>query len=743
MIAQCPSCSRANPPQALFCYYDGALMPGRHAQGRLQAGTAPFPMPFVFADGTQCTNFNQVALACQKNWSAARDALREGHWTQFMQSIGRHDLARAAQQAQKEADPDQGLDLFLGKIPCEVLQEPKLVAQPRQLSLGVLKPGRDQKMQVTIENHGMRLLRGSLRVDCDWLTLGDGAGAPELFFQTPTETHITLRVVGKHFRAEAKPKKGAVTILTNGGEDAIIVTAEAPVIPYPDGILAGATTPREIAKRSKQNPKQAAPAFESGGVEAWYKNNGWEYPVQGPAGSGLGAIQQFFEALGLVKPPVVTIDQQSISLSAAAGNPIDFTIGVRSAEQKPVFAHARSNQPWLVPGPPVFAGNKVTMPMLIARVPPGSEAKALVTVVANGNQRFLVPVVIAVKGGVAPLPEAATFEAVTEAPRRPASRSQPVMMAEIVEEPAPAGDDAVFGMGRMVYWSALLGGWSALAGWMVSEALVGRWIGQYLLLGIVMVFFVAAAIGGGLSILGSLVTRQWNGVALKILVGATGGAIAGIVGGTIAFGLYALIGNFGGPIGALLSAVGRVFGLVLVGLAIGGWEGVYLRDRVKLRNGLIGGAVGGLIGGMLFNPLLWLIGGAMSSRAFAFVVLGLFIGLFIGLVQVLLKDGWLTVTDGFRPGRQLILSQQLTTLGTSERASLIFIAYGSKGVEPIHVAIERTPEGAFLVTDQESRTGTYINGEPVRESRTLRDGDVIQLGVNKVRFNERVRQTAT
>src|SRR5262249_39007688 len=127
----------------------------------------------------------------------------------------------------------------------------------------------------------------------------------------------------------------------------------------------------------------------------------------------------------------------------------------------------------------------------------------------------------------------------------------------------------------------------------------------------------------------------------------------------------------------------------------------------------------------------------VSSRAFAFVLLGLFIGLALGLVQVLLKEAWLTVEAGFRAGRQLILTDEGTTLGTSEKASLIFIAYGARGVEQIHLRVRRKEGGRYLLEDNRSRSGTLLNGAPLEEPAHLEDGDLIQLGVNKVRYNER------
>jgi pSer/pThr/pTyr-binding forkhead associated (FHA) protein len=78
-------------------------------------------------------------------------------------------------------------------------------------------------------------------------------------------------------------------------------------------------------------------------------------------------------------------------------------------------------------------------------------------------------------------------------------------------------------------------------------------------------------------------------------------------------------------------------------------------------------------------------------------------------------------------------------MGTSEKSSLIFIAYGAKGVEPVHLKITKQPEGGYLLEDNQSRTGTLVNGKPVTAPTALVDGDTIQFGVNVVRFNEQVK----
>ena len=61
---------------------------------------------------------------------------------------------------------------------------------------------------------------------------------------------------------------------------------------------------------------------------------------------------------------------------------------------------------------------------------------------------------------------------------------------------------------RLIYWSCLIGGWSAFVGWLVMEILIGRWVNEYTILAIVMATLVAVAIGGGVSFASGLSNPQ-------------------------------------------------------------------------------------------------------------------------------------------------------------------------------------------------------------------------------------------
>ena len=48
------------------------------------------------------------------------------------------------------------------------------------------------------------------------------------------------------------------------------------------------------------------------------------------------------------------------------------------------------------------------------------------------------------------------------------------------------------------------------------------------------------------------------------------------------------------------------------------------------------------------------------------------------------------------------------------------LAYGAKGVEPLHLQITRQPDGRYAVEDNRSRTGTQVNGAPISGPTVLK-----------------------
>src|SRR5207248_2488493 len=136
-------------------------------------------------------------------------------------------------------------------------------------------------VELTIRNHGMRLLHGT--ISCAqgiWLGTGQGAGVQNKMFTCTDELVMPLHIRGKQLRGGKQPLEDQISIESNGGTATVQVRVQVPVTPYPSGVLAGATTPRQIAEKAKAQPREAATLFEKGDVARWYRSNGWEYPVK-------------------------------------------------------------------------------------------------------------------------------------------------------------------------------------------------------------------------------------------------------------------------------------------------------------------------------------------------------------------------------------------------------------------------------------------------------------------------------
>ena len=164
MAQTCSKCSRANPSDAVYCYYDGMVLGGHSRNGGpVAVGAQVFAHPFVFPSGKTCRSFDELALACQDDWNGARDLLQQGYLETFLGGLGRIDLVMAAKEASKFPDHDRGLDQFLGKLPSDVLDAPKLGLETQEINLGVISVGASGRdFELHLENQGMRLLYGSV-----------------------------------------------------------------------------------------------------------------------------------------------------------------------------------------------------------------------------------------------------------------------------------------------------------------------------------------------------------------------------------------------------------------------------------------------------------------------------------------------------------------------------------------------------------------------------------------------------
>ncbi len=286
-------------------------------------------------------------------------------------------------------------------------------------------------------------------------------------------------------------------------------------------------------------------------------------------------------------------------------------------------------------------------------------------------------------------------------------------------------------LNRFVYYHAVIGGWAAFLVWLLAELLFldSRSLGgiaEATLIGVL----AGVGIGAGLSFVSAVSSGRrlpkLSSAPVPAAVVAAGGGLAGAL-------LFSALDSL-----LPVAWFARSLGWMVMGLGIGAAEGVFENSAVKIRNGLIGGAAGGFLGGLLFDPIAG-SGSDMSSRAAAFVILGVSIGALIGLAHVVLKEAWLTVVDGFGAGRQLILTEKVTVLGRADHLPLPFLGYAGRDLESEHALISRQPDGRYVIEDNVSRIGTSVNGQPVQGLVGLGHGDLIRLGSNLIRFEHRER----
>lgn len=377
-------------------------MPGRDDGNR----DSQLPHQFVFPSGQCCRTYDDLVLASQAEWEVARDLLTQGVFQQFLATAGRMDLAQAAQQAKDRLDPDIALDNFLASLPAKVERGPRLDLNLRRLNLGTLRVGETRQIQLAVVNQGKGLLHGTLTVadGTGWLKLGDGKGNGQCLIKTTRQQEITVRV-DTHGLAAPHKYSSKLTVITNGGIVEVPVGLDLEIQPFALPPFEGISSPREMAERMRTHPKPAVPVLESGEVARWFEINGWTYPVSDATARGVAAVQQFFEGMGLSKPPVVQLSATAISQSCLVGEIVQGQLALRTGARKWIYARAESDAPWLrlteqnVSGPQQAV---ITFESHSQHLQPGRVHEANLQITANAGQVLRVPVRLEVRqqGGV-------------------------------------------------------------------------------------------------------------------------------------------------------------------------------------------------------------------------------------------------------------------------------------------------------------------------------------------------------
>jgi hypothetical protein len=128
-----------------------------------------------------------------------------------------------------------------------------------------------------------------------------------------------------------------------------------------------------------------------------------------------------------------------------------------------------------------------------------------------------------------------------------------------------------------------------------------------------------------------------------------------------------------------------------------------------------------------------------SPSATGFVALGACIGLAVALAQIILREAWLRVEAGFRPGRQLLLTRPDVKIGRAESCDLGL--FGDAAVEKVHARITRQGD-RWVLSDSGTPAGTLLNGQRLAGPTPLRKGDRIQVGGSILSFDVRTGEPA-
>jgi hypothetical protein len=414
MVQFCSRCQRGNPDQAVFCYFDGIPL----RKGAVAPSAAVDPgAELVFPSGRRCRNLDDLVEGCQTEWDAAGQLLQKGDLVKFLQRLGRVDLVNAIREGQPQPDADIALYNFLHLLPASAgeasrASAPRLDLQPRRVLLKKVAVGDRPQVQLTIVNQGRGVLQGKILVSEGQEWLGFGAGRTgdgrQAGVKTQREQQLVLRI-DTRMLIGGQTYTGRLTVITNGGIAEVPVRLDLAAAPFEHAPYKGASTPRGLAQRMLTNPKPAVALLESGEISRWFAANGWNYPVEGEPARGVAAVQQFFECLGLSKPPPLTLSDTEIRLQCLAPQTAAGEVALRTNSRKWVYAQVGCDAPWVrvttpsVSGPQqariAFEVDSGHPDLAQARAKPGRVEihQATLALRANGNQKLSVRIKVEIK----------------------------------------------------------------------------------------------------------------------------------------------------------------------------------------------------------------------------------------------------------------------------------------------------------------------------------------------------------
>lgn len=282
--------------------------------------------------------------------------------------------------------------------------------------------------------------------------------------------------------------------------------------------------------------------------------------------------------------------------------------------------------------------------------------------------------------------------------------------------------------------AGLLGG---VLAWALSELLFGESAHASSNSLLVSVGLWGAVLGmamGGVLGCAEGITSKVNEKALSGgAIGAAIGFIGGFVGGILGQFIYSALGGGANAISPGEQILARTLGWALLGMFIGIAQGASGKALKKVVNALIGGLLGGAAGGLAFDFLGGIANTVVISRLFGIAILGGLTGAAIGMVEEARKEAWLKVVQGPQSGKQFIIYDTVTRIGSFVKCEIVLIK--DPYVQAEHCRILGRANNYYL--ECHPGAAVLINGAPAASSIRLKRGDILGIGQSLLMYEDK------
>jgi hypothetical protein len=285
-----------------------------------------------------------------------------------------------------------------------------------------------------------------------------------------------------------------------------------------------------------------------------------------------------------------------------------------------------------------------------------------------------------------------------------------------------------------------LGALAGMAAWPIAELVVTSQarLGSYLVLqaalGVAVGVFLGAAFGSAEGLFARDRRRMISGALLGAAIGAAGGVVGSLAGQ----GFLLQVGErlmqslrSQRAFARVVLPVSRAVAWAVLGLFVGACEGARARSPRKIGVGVLGGALGGLVGGALLEESRLLLPVPAVSRLIGLLILGAAIAFFYGLIERGLAAGVLRVLNGRLKGKEFLLNQRRTRIGSSPRAEIALAGYEDLAERHAEVRLRK---GEAVLAALERGRPVLVNDRPVEAEHVLKYEDVVKIGSAKLFF---------